>query len=111
MDILEFIIDTIDYRGIRVVLTERKWKEKLVQHPELLNKSFLASIEKTLKSPDEVWEDYSDPKNKTCSYKKYSQYTHTKVIVWITQEPNQIVSSFETNYIKETKYPKIKRIR
>src|SRR3989338_707975 len=111
MDIQKYIIDTVDYRNIWVVLTEKKWLEKSVQHQELLNKSFLASIEKTLKSPDEVWEDYSDPKNKTCSYKKYSQHTYTKVIVWMTQKPNQIVSSFETNYIKETKYPNIKRLR
>lgn len=29
------ILDVIDYRGERVIFTEKKWKEKSIQHPEL----------------------------------------------------------------------------
>ncbi len=45
----KLIIDTLDYDGNRVVLTEKKWQEKSIVHPELKNKTFLKNLEDTIK--------------------------------------------------------------
>ena len=68
----KLVIDAVDYDGNRVILTEKKWKQKIRQHSELLDKIFLKNLEDTIKKPHEVWEDYSDKENKRCYYKKYS---------------------------------------
>ena len=102
------VIDVLDYRGIRTVFTEKRWKVKAVQHPELKSPKFLRNVERTLREPQEVWEDYGDPKNRRCYYRKYSVKTHVKVVVWMRGDC-QIITAFETNYIKETNYSHLKR--
>ncbi len=105
-------VDAVDYYGRRVVLTEKKWREKSQQHPELKSKTFLKNLEDTIKNPAEVWEDYSDNINKVCYYKKYSKDTYVKVVIWHSSSPCRIVSAFETNKIKEEIYvPKLKRLK
>ncbi|MEK7658957.1 MAG: PBECR2 nuclease fold domain-containing protein [Patescibacteria group bacterium] len=108
----KLVIDVVDYDGNKVILTEKKWKQKFQQHPELLSKTFLKNLEDTIKNPNEVWEDYSDKENKRCYYKKYSPNSYVKAVIWITASPCHIVSAFETNKIKEETYqPNIKRIK
>jgi len=105
------IIDVLDYEGNRVILTKRKLEQKALQHPELKNKKFLENLIRTIENPEEVWQDQQDPKTKRCYYKKYSAGTYVKVVVWVQGKTYNIVSAFETNKIKETLYPKLKRLR
>lgn len=104
------VLDEIDYRGKRVILTFKKWKQKSSQHPELLDGKFIKNLQSTIKNPDEVWEELSS-KDKACYYKKYSINSYIKVVIWVKGNPAHIVSAFETNYIKEVKYPKLKRLK
>ena len=105
-----FVIDTLDCRGKRVVFAFQKWIEKSATHPELRKKSFLENIRKTIENPEMIFQDKSDKNNRQCYYKKYSIESYVKVIVWTNSNPYCIVSAFETNYIKETKYPKLKQL-
>ncbi len=108
----KLIIDVVDYRGHRVILTEKKWQEKSKQHPELKSGTFLKNLEDTIKNPEEVWEDYSDKSNRICCYKKYSKVSYVKVVIWCSSTPCNVVSAFETNKIKEEIYqPDIKRLK
>ncbi len=108
----KLVIDIVDLFGDRVILTEKKWKQKSTQHPELKNKTFLKNLEDTIKSPNEIWEDYSDKENKRCYYKKYSTNSYVKAVIWIKDNPCHIVSAFETNKIKEEIYqPNLKRLK
>ena len=103
------IIEVLDYRGIRTVFTEKRWKIKLVQHPELQSPKFLKNVERTIKEPQEVWQDYGDSKNRRCYYRKYSTHTYVKVVVWIRGDC-QVITAFETNFIKEIKYDNLRRL-
>ncbi len=104
-------IDTQDDTGSRVIFTERKRRQKATQHPELNNKTFLKNLEETIRKPQEVWEEYSDKKNKACYYKKYSTVSYVKVVIWTTSIPYEVVTAYEINWIKETKYPGLRRLR
>lgn len=105
-----FIIDTSDYRGKRVILTHKKWKQKSVVHSDLNDKIFLKNLKRTIEDPCEVWEDKDDKKCKRCYYKKYSVNTYVKVVIWVKSNPCEVVSAFETNYIKETKYSGLRQL-
>ena len=108
-----YIIDTTDYWGRRVVFTKKKYTQKLIIHPWLKKRQFMVCLEKTLEEPDQVWEDYNAPSEKHCYYRKYSTGLYIKVVVWMNvrrSEPCHVVSAFETDYIKETKYPSLKVI-
>jgi len=107
----ENIIDIEDYRGRRVIFTWNKWKEKSIMHPELRNKIFLRNIKRVIENPTEVWQDYSDKKNKRCYYWKYSTHTYIKVVIWVSYCPCYIVTAYQINYIKEKKYPELKRLK
>lgn len=107
---LIYIIDVKDYRKLRVVFTKKKWQEKSIAHPELNNKKFLENIKKTLRGPDVIWEDQGDKEHKRCYYKKYSVRTYIKVVIWLSN-PNQVVTAFEIDYIKESKYPGLKQLK
>lgn len=104
------IIDVKDYRGIRVIFTHKKWKIKIPHHPELKKQAFLRNAERTIQKPEQVWEDYSDKKNKKCYYRKYSASSYVKVVIWIRDNPCRVVSAFETNKIKEENYHRLKRV-
>lgn len=106
----DYIIDTLDYRKLRVIFTKKKWQEKLIAHPELNNQKFLANIKKALQRPGVVWEDQGDKEHKRCYYKKYSVNTYIKVVIWLSN-PNQVVTAFEIDYIKESKYPGLKQLK
>lgn len=97
------------YEGKEIIFTRQKLEQKKDDHPELLKKSFLECTERALKNPDELWENYNDNK-KRCYYKKYSTRSYAKVIVWIHDKPYRVVSAYEVTYIKETKYPNLKRL-
>lgn len=84
--------------------------EKQKDHPELKRKVFLKNLRETIIKPEEVWQDYSDKKKKRCYYKKYSTNSYIKVVVWIKDNPCNIVTAYEINYIKEWKYSELKRI-
>ncbi len=104
------VIDILDYRQVRIVFTEKKWMFKCQTHPELKSQTFLKNVERTLQEPEEVWEDYDDPKHKYCYYRKYSTNTMVKVVVWMDGD-NHIVTAYETDFIKETKYqPDLKQV-
>jgi len=105
------LIDTKDYRGKRVIFTKRKWKRKRKDHPELSKKEFIEAIEKTINEPIEVWPDYNDSNKKRCYYRKYSATSYIKVVVWFKESPCQVVTSYEIDYIKESNYLKLKRIK
>jgi hypothetical protein len=108
----KLILDVIDYRGNRVIFTEKKWKEKSILHPDLKSPKFIENLKNTIRCPNEVWQDYADPKNKACYYKNYSPISYVKAVVWCKSNPCHIVSAFQTNKIKEEKYaPKLKRIK
>ena len=99
-----YVIDVVDYRGIRTVFTEKRWKTKSVFHPELLSQTFLKNVERTIKDPEEVWEDYADSEHRCCYYRKYSVRTYVKVVIWMDGDC-QVITAFETDFIKESKYP------
>ncbi len=103
-------LDTTDYRGKRVIFTEKKRNQKAVQHSELYDPSFITNLEKAIQAPDEVWEDYDDPTHKRCYYKRFGIDLYAKAVIWVTGYPYQIVSAFETNRIKETNYPGLRRL-
>tara|TARA_Y100000310_G_scaffold248799_1_gene254748 strand:+ start:940 stop:1272 length:333 start_codon:yes stop_codon:yes gene_type:complete len=105
-----YIIDVKDYRGFRVVLTKKKWQEKSIKHPELRNKKFLKNIKEAIKNPNQVWQDYSDKKNKRCYYKKYSVMFYIKVVIWMNK-PCRVVTAFEIDRIKEEQYTGLKRLK
>ena|SRR3989344_6905992 len=107
----EYLIDTEDYRGKRVIFTETKRLEKSAQHAELNNKQFLKNIEATIKEPEEVWPDYDDKNRKACYYKKYSANTYIKVVIWISSDPCQVVTAYETNKVKEILYSELNRLK
>ena len=99
-----------DYRGKKVIFTKKKWQEKQSDHPELHKKTFIDCLKRAIIKPDEVWEDYQDKKNKRCYYKKYSTISYAKAVVWIKANPCNVVSAFEITYIKESKYPNLKKL-
>lgn len=107
----KLVIDVEDYRGKRIIFTYRKWQEKSKGHTDLLNKIFLKNLKETVENPEEVWQDYSDKKRKRCYYKKYSVNSYVKVVVWIDNNPCHIITAFQTDYIKENNYPKLKRLK
>lgn len=106
-----YIINAIDYKGDRVVLTHEKLKEKAVIHSELNNNTFIKNLKQTIENPEQVWEDKDNKKRKKCYYKKYSIHSYVKAVVLTVGNPYNIISAFETNYIKETKYPHLKRLK
>lgn len=113
MAIEENIFDTVDYRGVRVVFTRKKWKEKSVIHPELNNKVFLRNLKEAIKNPEQVWPDYKDykkKKGKRCYYKKYSKNFYVKAVIWVDGDPCQVISAYLIDYIKESKYPELRRL-
>lgn len=103
------IIEVADYRGKIVIFTKRKWEQKRCDHPELQKKTFLECVKRAIMNPDEVWENYSD-KDKRCYYKKHSEKTYVKVVIWIKCEPCQVVTAYEIDKIKESSYPNLKRL-
>lgn len=105
------IIDAIDYNGKRAILTYDKWKEKTIIHPELTKKVFLKNLKETIENPEQVWQDKSDKRKKRCYYKKYSANSYVKAVVLMVGNPYYIISAFETNYIKETKYLDLKQLK
>ena len=107
----ENVFDVTDYREKKIIFTKKKLKEKSVNHPELLNATFLKNLEQTIIDPEEVWQDYDKPRYKRCYYKKYSTNTYVKAIIWITDNPCRVVSAFETPFIKESKYSELKRLK
>lgn len=104
------IIDTKDYRGKRVIFTETKWKEKSKQHPELTDSKFLNNLKKAIESPQIVWQDYDEPLKKSCYYWRHKINGYVKVVILICVNPCQVISAFETNYIKEIKYSNLKQL-
>jgi len=98
-----------DYRGKVVVFTKKKLLEKQSDHPELHKAAFIACVKRALCEPDEVWQDYDD-KRKRSYYKKYSAVSFAKAVVWIKSSPCQVVTAFEIDSVKESKYPGLKRI-
>ncbi|HSV94853.1 MAG TPA: PBECR2 nuclease fold domain-containing protein [Spirochaetia bacterium] len=107
----KLIIDTIDFSGKRVVFTEKKLGQKAIVHAELQKTSFIKRIEETLINPVEVWQDYNDPKNKWCYFRRCSAYSYAKVVVYRKGNPYEVVTAFEVNYIREQKYCGLKQIR
>lgn len=106
----ENIFSVIDYRGKMIVFTKKKWQEKQSDHPELHKKSFINCLKKAIEEPEEVWQDYQDRKNKRCYYRKYSSSSYAKVVVWINNSPCTVVTAYEINGIKESKYPNLRKI-
>jgi hypothetical protein len=104
------IFNIEDYRGIEVEFTKKKWNEKRIDHPELNKEKFIKCVKRALNNPDEVWEDYSDRKRKNCYYKKYSVNSYAKVVVWIKDKPNQVVTAYEIDKVKEKNYPDLKQL-
>lgn len=100
-----------DYRGKIVIFSKKKWQEKQSDHPELHKKTFVRCIKNAIINPDEVWPDYQDENNKRCYYKKYSTVSYAKVVVWINDNPCNVVTAFEIDRIKESKYNNLKRVR
>jgi hypothetical protein len=111
MDDKEYVFQITDYRGKGVVFARSKLEEKCSDHPELNKESFIACIKRALTEPDEVWEDYNDRKRRRCYYKKYSSISYAKAVVFIADSPCRIVTAYEISYVKETKYPDLKRVR
>ena len=107
----ENIIETFDYRQKQVIFTKRKWKNKALQHPQLLNITFLKNVQKTIENPEQVWQDYSAPKQKQCYYKKYSANSYVKIVIWTSTNPCMVITAYETNLIKEQKYHALKRFK
>ena len=106
-----YIFDVTDYEGRQVVFVAKKWQEKKEDHPELGKKSFLDALKKAITDPDEVWDDYADKSHRRCYYKKYSQNSYVKAVVWISGNPREVVTAYEINSVKETRYPNLKRHR
>jgi hypothetical protein len=109
------IISTTDDEGQPIIFTKAKWDEKNVDHPELLDNTFMANVEKTMQNPEEVWPDYADysvgKSDKQCYYRKYSQYSYVKVVVWINGSPRRVVTAYEIDCVKEAKYAGLNRLR
>lgn len=104
------IFSVVDYSGKIVVFTKKKWREKQSDHPELHKKTFINCIKRAIEKPEEVWQDYQDKKNKRCYYRKYSSFSYVKVVIWVGDNPCSVVTAYEINDIKESKYPNLKRI-
>lgn len=107
----ENIFSVTDFRGKIVVFTKAKWEEKRSDHPELNKKTFLACLERAIREPDAVWEDYDDPRRKRCYYKKYSGWSYAKAVVWAADNPCRIVTAYEISKMKEENHPHLKRVR
>ncbi len=109
------IISTTDDEGKPIIFIKAKWEEKNVDHPELLDTAFMANVEKTMQNPEEVWPDYADHKegktDKQCYYRKYSQDSYVKVVVWVSDTPRRVVTAYRIDYVKEGKYTGVSRIR
>ena len=106
------IFNVEDYRGKMVVFRKAKWEEKRSDHPELNKDAFIDCLKRAIADPDEVWEDYGDRKNRRCYYKRYSGVIYAKAVVWITAvDVCHIVTAYQINYVKEMKYPDLKRVR
>jgi hypothetical protein len=81
-------------------------------HPELLDKQFLKNLQRAIESPQIVWQDFDDPAKKVCYYWKHKINRFVKAVIWIFgSSPYRAVSAFETDYIKEQKYPNLKKLK
>lgn len=109
------IISTKDDEGCPIVFTRAKWDEKKVDHPELMDTTFMVNVEKTMQEPEEVWPDYADYTNgksdRQCYYRKYSPNSYVKVVVWVNSSPRRVVTAYEIDCIKEAKYTGPNRLR
>jgi hypothetical protein len=101
-----------DYSNHAIIFTEKKRKKKSEIHKELLDDKFIKFVTWALTKPTCIWQDYEQPTNKRCYYYRYSgEPRYAKVVVWHNcQEPWQVVSAFDVNWIKEEKYPTLKQI-
>ncbi len=106
----DIIFNVKDYRGKEVIFTRKKLEEKQSDHPELHKETFINCLKRAIIIPDEVWEDYQDKKNKRCYYKKYSTISYAKAVVWIKNNPCNVISAYEITKIKEFNYPNLKRL-
>ena len=97
----DIILKVNDYRGKEIVFKKSKWVKKRLMHPELDKPAFLRRIERAL---------FSDKKNKRCYYKKYSQNTYAKVVIW-NNNPYLVITAYEIDKIKEKNYPNLKQIK
>ena len=104
----DMIFEVEDYKGKKVIFTRKKWEQKKNDHPELQREVFIKCLKRAIMDPDDVWENFGD-KRKRCYYKKYSQFTYAKAIVWVKNSPHRIVSAFEIDDIKESHYPNLKK--
>lgn len=109
MDNSKIVFCIKDYSGQEIVFTREKLEQKKVDHPELSKKTFMKCVKNAIINPDEVWEDYSNKTKKRCYYKKYSAYSHAKVVIWVARKLCQVVTAYEIDYIKEKNYPGLKR--
>ena len=106
------VFDIKDFRGKRVVFTKEKLAKKRVDHPELDLIEFLRAVKVAIQDPIEVWPDAFE-KEKECYYGKYREGTYAKVVVYMShnrQSPSRVVSAYEIDKIKETKYKNVKRV-
>lgn len=104
-----FILETKNRRGERVIFDRAKWKEKCRVHPELRKPSFMKKVKEAIEDPDQMWED-GNSKERRCYYKACSGAKYVKVIVFIPNVTLEVVTAFETNYIKEKKYKRLKQL-
>ena len=107
----KLVFETTDCRGYKVVFTQQKLEQKAITHPELRKPTFVKNVERTIREPDEIWQDFGSPKQKACYYRKYSTVSYIKVVVYTKSNPYTVITAYEINYIKEAKYPNLKRIR
>jgi hypothetical protein len=107
----DHIFEIVDYTGKAVVFSKAKWEEKRSRHPELNNAAFLKRLRRAIIDPDEVWEDYEDRENRACYYKKYSDASYAKIVVWTGARGSRVVTAYETSHIKEAEYPELRRIK
>ncbi len=107
----KYILDVVEYTGQRVVFTEERWKEKRLQHTELNNEKFLKNLKKAIESPQIVWQDFDEPSKKLCYYWKHKIDCYVKVVIHTLGNPWRVVTAYEINYIKETKYPNLKQLK
>jgi hypothetical protein len=107
----KLIIDIDDYQGVRTVFTLKKYKQKKQVHPELCSKTFLRNVVRVIVEPEQVWQDYNDRRNKRCYYRKYSVRSYVKVVIFVSNSLQQVVTAYEIDRIKENSYPDLKQLK
>ena len=106
MTVIKLCLETLNYKGERVIFTKRQRFLKSAKHPELRDDDFIhGRLKKTIETPKFVYQDFSLPKKRQAYY--FEEYRidgkarYTKVCLEIRSNHLFVITGYRPDYVKE----------